>query len=71
MPNTSVWGEGDKCGVERQTCELQAWWDLCCTNKTGRKKRSWHVEKEGLMTSRIKVVTGEVKNVMDGRWTPS
>lgn len=36
-------------------------------NKTGRKKRSWHVEKEGLMPSRIKVIAGEMKNVMDGR----
>lgn len=42
--------------------------EICvCTNKTGRKKRSWHVEKERLMPSNIKVIAGEVKNVMDGR----
>lgn len=42
--------------------------EVCvCTNKTGRKKRSWHVEKKGLMPSRIQVIGGEVKNVMGGR----
>lgn len=29
MPNTSVWREGEKCEVGRQSCELQVWWDLC------------------------------------------
>lgn len=42
--------------------------EICvCTNETGRKKRSWHAKKEGLMPSRIKVIAGEMKNVMDGR----
>lgn len=66
MPNTSVWREGDKCEVERpMSCKHG---EVCvCTNKTGRKKRSWHVEKKGLMPSRIQVIAGEVKNVMGGR----
>jgi len=38
-----------------------------CTNKIGRKKRSWYVEEKGRMLSRIQVIAGEVKSGMGGR----